>query len=509
MFLNKKTKNQANLFLTAAIIIGILAVVNFFSYSIFYRWDLTQNKDYSISDVSKKAVGQLDDIVRIKAYFSENLPSQYLNLRQEVGDILDEYANYSKGNIKVEFIDPKDDQSIQKELYAAGIPQLQFNVLEKDKYQVVNGYLGMSIEYGGKKEVIPVVQDTNNLEYQLTVAIKKVTGKIRAVIGYVTSNGTLDESNGISVAYKKLQELYDVQNVDLSSAREVPANINTLVIAGPKEKFSNSEQGAIDDFLMKGGRILFMIDGVKVDNGLAASNNDLSLDNMFAKYGIKLNHDLVLDISSGLASFSQGFITFATNYPFWPKIVKEGFDHNNAAVAKLESLVLPWVSSVEITDNADKTNQISYLAKTTGDGWHQTDNFNLNPQTAMSTKDESKQYSVAVSDFGKFESAFGNQKTGDGRIILVGDSDFINDNFVRNTPDNLLFFQNIVDSLNLDADLINIRSKGVSERPIKDLSDGTKAAIRYLNIFGLTVFVVVFGMIRYFLRKRSRAIDEI
>src|SRR5271169_1628798 len=128
MSLNKNLLNKTNLGISAVIVIGILAVINFFSYSIFYRWDLTQNKDYSISSISKNTVANLDDVVNIKAYFSENLPSQYLNLRQEVGDILDEYSSYSKGKIKVEFIDPKDDPDTQSALEAAGIPQLQFNV---------------------------------------------------------------------------------------------------------------------------------------------------------------------------------------------------------------------------------------------------------------------------------------------------------------------------------------------------------------------------------------------
>ncbi len=104
MNLNKKSIVKANSALTILIVIGILAVINFFSYQLFYRFDLTQNKDYSISKASKEMVKGLDDIVNIKVYFSKNLPTQYINLPQEVGDLLDEYANYSGGKIKTEFI---------------------------------------------------------------------------------------------------------------------------------------------------------------------------------------------------------------------------------------------------------------------------------------------------------------------------------------------------------------------------------------------------------------------
>ena len=222
------------------IVIGILAAINFFSYQIFYRWDLTQNKDYSISKISKKTAGNLDDIVSIKVYFSKNLPARYITLRQEVGDILDEYANYSNGNIRVRFIDPADNADLKQELRMEGIPELQFNVLEKDKYQVVRGYLGMAVQYGDNTEVIPVVQSTRDLEYQVTLAIKKVTGQINTVVGFVSSNSTLDFQKKISAAYKKVSRLYKTMPVDLATGA-VPADVNTLIIAGPKDKFSKEE----------------------------------------------------------------------------------------------------------------------------------------------------------------------------------------------------------------------------------------------------------------------------
>ena len=95
----KKKINKTNTSITALFLIGIIIVVNFLSYQLFFRWDLTQNKVYSISKVSKNTVGKLDDIVNVKAYFSENLPGQLFSLRQEVEDILDEYQNYSKHHI--------------------------------------------------------------------------------------------------------------------------------------------------------------------------------------------------------------------------------------------------------------------------------------------------------------------------------------------------------------------------------------------------------------------------
>jgi gliding-associated putative ABC transporter substrate-binding component GldG len=502
----KKFLAKSNLGLTIVIVIGILAVLNFFSYNIFYRFDLTQNKDYSISRVSKKVAADLKDVVNIKAYFSTNLPTQYLNLKQEVADILDEYANYSGGKIKVEFIDPKDDQATQQELYLAGIPELQFNVLEKDKYQVVNGYLGLLIKYGEKSQAIPALEDTRDLEYQLTSAIKKLTNAQPMKIGFWQGNGAASASSAVSAAFKKLSEIYDVAEISFAAEKKIPDDLNALIIIGPKEKFKDEELRAVDGFLIKGGFLVILANGVSVEQGLLAAKNDTGLNKILEAYGLELNNDLVLDINNGLASFSQGFVTFTINYPYWPKVVKSGFAQDNAAVAKLESLVLPWASSIQVSADKTKEMKVSYLARTTDRAMAVTDNFNLSPQAVVGNGTKGK-FNLAVALTGKFPSVFNNSASAAGHLVLVADSDFISDNFLRNYPDNLLFFQNVVDSLSLGDDLIAIRSKGVTERPLKELSESTRAAVRYGNIFSLTAVVVLLGVGRYFLRRKRRAAD--
>ncbi|MDO8668044.1 MAG: GldG family protein [bacterium] len=499
---------KANLSITVAIVIGILIMVNFFSYNIFYRFDLTQNKDYSISKVSKKTVADLRDLVNIKAYFSANLPSQYLSLRQEVGDILDEYANYSSGKIKVEFISPGGDETVKRDLYLAGIPELQFNVLEKDKYQVVNGYLGMIIKYGDKSQAIPVIESTLDFEYQITSAIKKLTNDKIANLGFWQGAGALDTQKDLTVAFKKLEEIYNVSVINFIAEKKIPDDLDTLIIIGPKEQFKDEELKAIDAFLMKGKSLIILADGVTVDQGLSAKSNDIGLNKILESWGVKLNNNLVLDVNNSLASFSQGFVTFSTNYPYWPKVIKPGFDQNNVAVARLESLVLPWTSSIDVNSDKTKNLKISLLAQSSDRAMAIADNFNLSPQAEIKNGVRAK-FNLAIAATGSFASAFNQPSTGAGRLILVGDSDFINDNFLRNYPDNLVFFQNVVDSLALGDDLISIRSKGITERPIKEISESIKAMVRYANIFGITAVVILFGLARYFLRRRGKFGEEI
>jgi len=512
--MNKKIK-KTDLSVTVLLLLGIVIVVNFFSYQIFYRWDLTQGKVFSISKVSKTTVSELDDIVNIKAYFSDNLPSQVMSIRQEVSDALDEYAAFSNGKIKIEFIDPNDDEKIQRELYMLGIPQLTFEVYEKDKRELVNGYMGIAISYGDKTEAIPAVkQNTAGLEYQLTTAIKKVITDEIATIGILSSQESRDAENEMKSALAELRSLYSVVDVVLQGENpEIDITVDTLLLVGPKVAFSEAELQAINSFVVRGGALLVLADGVDVGQGLQAQVNQNNIGDLLEQYGVVLDKNLVGDTKSGMASFSQGFFTFSTPYAFWPKINKDGFDQENSAVANLENVILPWVSSVHIDENKINTEDFFYLVSSSDKAWALTENFSIAPNGGtIPPQGEQKKRNLAVLVNGQINNPYAAEG-GDkvfGRIAVVGDSDFATDGFIQNTPDNLNFFQNLVDILSFDEDLIKIRSKGVSARPIeKELSDSARSAIRYINVFGITLIVVAFGMLRYFMRRRSRFVDDL
>ncbi|MEA3450177.1 MAG: GldG family protein [Patescibacteria group bacterium] len=514
---NKKIKRvkKTDLGVTVLLLLGIIIVVNFFSYQVFFRWDLTENKVFSVSNATKNTVASLDDIVNIKAYFSANLPNQVLLIKQEVADILSEYKAYSNGNVKIDFIDPADDTDLQQKLAILGIPQLTFEVYEKDKMQLVNGYMGIAISFGSETEVIPAIKrDTSGLEYQLTTAIKKVTTDEIAVIGYLNSQGTRSLEEELKSVSQVLSELYTVQPVTLSEEEPViQPNIDTLIIAGPKEVFNEVQLEALNFFVTRGGALLVLMDGVNIEAGLVASKNNTNLDEFLTKYGITINKDLVADTQSGMASFSQGFFTFSSNYPFWPKLTNNSFSQDNSAVSNLENVILPWASSIDIDNSKITEGFSSNLAFTTAKSWRMTDNFDIAPNGGGSTpQGEQKQYNLITYVNGSVPNAYGEERGEEkinARIIVVGDSDFMTDGFLRNSPDNITLMQNLVDVLSFDEDLINIRSKGVTSRPIKELSESAKASIRYLNIFGLTVAVIAFGMIRYYLRRKSRFVDDI
>jgi len=551
---SKRQLNKANAF-TAVIIVAIIALVaNIFSAELFARFDVTANKDYSISDTSKDILRNLPDVVNIKAYFTTNLPGYLVNTNRDVRDLLSEIETTAHGNIIVTYLDPNKDQAIEQEARGLGIPTLQFNVVEKDQYQVTNGYLGVAVFYGDNKEIIPLVQDTSSLEYDIAAAISKVTRKDVPKIAFLTGHKAFTRDADLSQVSQLLEKQYDVRDWDVTTGDLVPDDVTTLIIPGVREQLTKREQYAIDQFLMRGGSILVLQEGADISpTDLSVTKLNTGIDELLAQWGVRLNKNLVLDVSSEMAGFRTDTVQFFAPYPLWVKIAKKGFNPESGIVNKLESLVLTWASSIEVLKEklTDKTQTVD-LARSTAQAWTQDDTFELNPQKIEPPAKAEDRKSSVVADMlsGEFRSLFskdtipephpnplpsaysgqalskgegtapaGKAKkpvvseeekkkfsatTNKGRIIVVGDADFpVNDNLKRFAP-NTVFFQNLVDALASDDKLIAIRSKAVTDRPIKEVSDSVKNTIKWLNILGVSVLFTGYGLIRFARRRKAK-----
>lgn len=535
MTLNRKTKQGINFFYTILIIIGIFFLINYIASSIFFSWDITQNKDYSVSDVSKETLKNLDDIINIKVFFSNKVPSNLISLKQDVKDIINEYKKYSKGKLKVTYVDP-DNDNLKKEAKSLGIPEVQFSTLEKDKYEVSNGYLGIAVMYGDKKEIIPFVENTKNFEYDLTTAIKKVLQEKSSTVAFLEGHNELSAEKELRYAAQYLKKIYNLTTVSLSEGNLIDKNIDTLIIAGAKSELSQWDKYAIDQFLMNGKSLLILQDGINVDEKTLDAGKDKSgISSLLEFYGVKLNNNLILDPSCVIVRFSNGFREFFEPYLYWTKIEKGGFNQDNVVVNQLESAVFPWVSSLDFIDSKLQGKEVVKIISSSNKSWAQENPGNLNPEQKPEVnnpgvrtlgailsgkftsyfKDKEKPNQVkkagstlSATDFSESKKDF-KSETDSGRIIVIGDSDFITDDYISRFQPNLLLFQNAVDALTIDEALIKIRSKGISDRPIRETSDSTKTAVKFFNIFGMTIIVLAAGLIRYFLRKRTKFADKI
>lgn len=526
--ISRKITYGSNVLILIITIAGILVIINYISLKHFFRLDLTEKKEFSLSSSTKKVLKNLNDLVNIKVYFSKRLPPYLSDLQRQVKDVLEEYQAHSHTKLKIEYIDPGNDPMLQQKLRFMGIPPVQLNIYQRDQAQLITVYLGIAVLYEDKKEVIPVITDTEYLEYDLTGAIIRLTRKESKTIGFLTGHGEQAIDGDYSEIRNLLAKEYQVVKVETKEGDKIGDEIDTLVIAGPKE-IGMRDLYEIDQYIMRGGKAIFLIDTVDlVEEKLQAYPRESAIVDLLKSYGVKVNSDLVLDLSNIPATFRSGMFTVQLPYPFWVKIQKNNFCPDQPMVNKLDSIVLPWASSLEIIP--DKTGKVKTvpLFRTTNFAFSQQGYFNLNPEQKPPEKGACHSFVMGVLLTGRFKSHFadkpipsvkGNLKNSshpqieeqikeskETQIIVVGNSRFLQNQFFEypQSKGNEAFFLNIIDWLNTGDELIGIRSRSVIDRPLKMVGDGERALIQFLNILGIPILVVAFGISRAYLKRRIK-----
>ncbi len=531
MLQSKRQLNKANALLAIGIVIVLALVINIFSTKLFARWDVTENSDYSISQTTKDLLRNLDDVVNVKAYFTAELPGYLLNRNQDVRDILGEFETVSNGNVIVTYLNPSGDEKIEQEARGLGIPTLQFNVVEKDKYQVTNGYLGIAVFYGDEQEIIPIVQDTATLEYDVAAAVSRVIRDEIPTIAFLRGRGALNRESDFEQVASLLERQYHLRDAAIEEGTLIPEDVDALVIPGVREQLTKREQYVIDQFLMRGGDLLVLAEGTTINGvDLSVEKLDTGLGELLAQYGVRLNKNLALDTANELAAFRTDQVQFFAPYPFWIKVPKGGFNPDSGIVNKLESAVFTWAATLEVLEEKlPEGTEFTDLVRTTAGGWVQDGDWALNPRQIPAPEEGTqKSHVLATMLTGKFESLFSESTipgkssdkgeepvskeerekflgaTNDGRIIAVGDADFVTDSTLGRFQSNAVLFQNLVDALVSDESLTAIRSKAVTDRPLREVSDTAKNAIKWLNILGVSVLFAGYGLIRFARRRKSR-----
>ncbi len=184
----KRLTARTQTLLTIGFVLASLILLNIVSIRLFGRLDMTRNRLFTLSEASKTIVGQLDDKVTVKAYFTEDLPSPYNNHRRQLLDQLNEYRAYARGNLAFEFVDPTGEKA-EQDAQQQGIAPVQVQVVKEDKFEVKRAYMGLVIQYEDRREVIPVIQNPSTLEYEISSTIKRLTTKGQRKIGFLTGHG--------------------------------------------------------------------------------------------------------------------------------------------------------------------------------------------------------------------------------------------------------------------------------------------------------------------------------
>ncbi len=519
---NKNLKTQT--LTRVGIVAVILILLNIVSVRLFGRLDLTKNNLFTLSDASKNLVKNLDDKLTVKAYFTEELPAPYNNIRRSVLDQLNEYKAYSKGNLQFEFIDPTGEKG-EQEAQQQGIQPVQVQVIDNEQMQVKKAYMGLVLLYEDKKEVLPVIQNTSTLEYDLSSTIKRLTSRDQKKIAFLAGQGepVLQE---LQRAQQLLSKQYNVQTVDISKGQPLGPDIAALIVMGPKNEFSEHVKYLLDQYIMNGGKVAFLLN--KVDADLQQRFGrvvDLKLEDMLENYGLRINPDLIRDAQCAPISIVQqegGYsIQSQVQFPFIP--VVNTVNKENMIVKSLQSIVMYFVSSIDTTNLASKGLKGEILLYSSKQSGRQTQVFFFDPMAKYTREMFNEQHiPLAAVVSGRFKSFYAGKpvptdsaanpmgsilattdQSPETRIILVGDGDFAKDQFMGGR-DNLTFFANMVDYLVDDAGLISIRSKDVSLPPLEQVSDGTKKAYKFGNMLLPALLVVGFGIVRWRMRKAKR-----
>jgi ABC-type uncharacterized transport system involved in gliding motility auxiliary subunit len=474
---------QLKISVICTLAIGAFVIFNFVLSPVsFLRYDLSFGKAYTLSASTKKILKNLDDVVTIKFYASSDLPTRLIPLKNEVTDLLNEFKKTNKGRMNVKVLDPKKDQNAAQEVKELGLPELQFSQLEKDKYAVTASYFGIVLSYGDKREILPQVTDTESLEYNLTGAIYKLTKKETIRIGILGQQDNFNPNEDALSQFKKvMQQQYNLSFLDVSSksaAKVIDTTYKTiLVFDTTKKEYDPQEIQAIKIYLDNGGKAIFLVDGVWVEDNLLTAPAKHNMFSLLSDYGIKLNTNLVLSMSAELVNFGTGMVSFLSPYPFWLKT--NMFNIKTSYFSNIQQLTFPWVSSLE--GNA--------LVKTTKQSWEQKDNYMLNPQSiSQPQQSDLKEFIITA-------------ESKDKKLVVIPSSRFLLDRFQTRNSGNLEFVLNIVNDYASGGALSGIRQRAVSFYPLPELPDNTKDIFKYANILVPSLLFGLLGAFRLMKRK--------
>jgi gliding-associated putative ABC transporter substrate-binding component GldG len=556
----KENKSQA--LKQLGIVFLAIIVINLISNFFFKRFDLTQDKRYTLSETTLNIIESVDSPLYIEVYLEGNFPPEFKRLQNETKQLLEEFTAYNS-NIIFNFKNPieKEETRVEKmkEFYAKGMQPLSITVEDKGKQSQEVVFPWAQATYGDKFTKIAllknlmgasteqkVISSVQHLEFGFAEAINKVSKEKQKKIAVIKGNGELIEPF-MADFLKTVKESYYIGPFTLDSVAKQPTQTlealkkyDLAIIAKPTEAFTEEEKQVLDQFIMNGGKTLWLVDVISADmdslynetGTILAAQRELNLTDMFFKYGIRMNPLLIKDEYATpikLATGNQGSETQMQEYTwkFAPFIYPTS---TNPIVKNMEGIKFEFASPIEILKNDIKKTVLlssSEYSKTIGT----PSPISLDMVTEETTPEEYEGKGllpVAVLMEGKFKSAYQNrilpfkdnsfQATGkENKMIVISDGDVVKNQMDKGVPlelgfdkwtnqlyGNKEFLMNCVNYLLDDNGLINIRSKDV-DLPLLNKEEVYKNyTTAQLITVGLPIVILaIFGFLFTFLRKRK------
>ncbi|MFN7015309.1 MAG: gliding motility-associated ABC transporter substrate-binding protein GldG, partial [Bacteroidia bacterium] len=339
----KKGNNKRSDLLNLLLGLIILVLINVISGYAFKRFDLTTEKRFTLSDATVDMLKNLDDVVFVRVYLEGDFPAGFKRLRNATKEMLDEFRAIAGDNIQYEFIDPsaspdeKERNALYAQLTKQGIQYTNLEYREGESKSEKIIFPGAIVAY--KERVAPVQilksqigvapdvmlnNSVQQLEYEFANTIRKLSSEKVNTVAFIEGHGELDSLHTADIM-QSLAEYYNVTRIKLNEQLKSLQNIDAIVIAKPDSAFSEKDKFIIDQFIMRGGKALWMIDRTDANmDSLNKSPNymaltkDLNLDDMLFNYGVRINTNLVQDIQAVPIPIVIGYIGNQPQQKFFP-----------------------------------------------------------------------------------------------------------------------------------------------------------------------------------------------
>lgn len=570
---NNRRQNLIQLLLTILIII----LVNIIGSQLFTRFDLTSEKRYTLSPATRALLDKVEDYVYFRVYLEGEFPAGFKRLRNETREMLSQFRAYNK-YIVFEFINPsanpdaKEREKVYRQLVEKGLNPTDLKVKTKSGSEQQLVFPGAIISYRADQFPMELIQNQltagpeqvlnnsiQNLEYNIANTIRKLIATRKPKVGFITGHGEMTEDLVYDFALA-LSEHYGLERVDINGRIDAltqrvkdstTGNINifnrykAIIIAKPDSVFSEKDKFIIDQFVMRGGRILWLLDGVKTDMDslqnkptTIALAQESGLDDMLFRYGARVNNDLIQDVQCLPIMMVTGMIGNQPQFdmmpwPYFPLL--NSSTASNPITNNLNAIKTQFVSSVDtiFVAGVKKTFLLTSSEYTHIMNTPAIIDLSIAGKQPDPTLFSKSRVPAAVLLEGKFKSLYANRVPpeilGDREIgfmdegresamIIVGDGDIARNQFdrkrgvplpvgydqdTRQTFGNRDFLLNAMDYLVDDSRLITIRSRELKIRLLdRKRIESEKLKWQIINVVLPVVLVILIGMVFSLLRKR-------
>jgi gliding-associated putative ABC transporter substrate-binding component GldG len=538
----------------------LLILLNVVSSILFFRADLTEEKRYSIKPQTRDILSKIEDKVYVDVYLAGELNPSFQRFQKSIRETLEEFSIYSNRKVQYNFIDPvsalsqKAQTEYMAELASKGIQPTR--VFDRKDGQRIEKLIfpGAVVSYGGAEQGVMLLkgnkagtpeeeinQSIEGIEFELANAIYKLSNENPKRIGLVKGHGELTGSEAMAFRNAML-EVYDVSEVDLG--RDDLNSFDAIVIAKPTRKFTELEKYHLDQYIMKRGNALLLIDKLEASMDSASREDyfafpyDLNLDDQLFKYGLRINLDLVQDRFSGRTPVVTGQSGSKPQiqmieWPFFPRINRYA-DHS--ITANLDAVTLKFASSIDtVKATGVKKTPLMFTSQYSRTVTAPVRVNVSSLRTDLKPDQFNKQFiPVAYLLEGKFTSMFKNRFLPEGedqsqfksesrpaKVIVISDGDIARNSFNQRTgqPQPLGFdpatgytfanedlLMNMLAYLTDENGLINARNKEVKLRPLdKEKIANEKGKWQVINLITPLVLLAIYGVVRNWMRNKRYA----